>query len=36
VTEAGINCTVNVELNIETIMAGTEAIISIMNNTSEK
>jgi hypothetical protein len=36
VTEAGINCTVNVELNIETIMAGTEAIISIMKQSGAK
>jgi MoaA/NifB/PqqE/SkfB family radical SAM enzyme len=30
VTSAGINCTVNVELNIETIDAGIEPIINIM------
>ena len=36
VSEAGINCTVNVELNIETIKAGTEAIISIMKHSGAK
>jgi len=36
VTDAGINCTVNVETNIETIKAGTYPIISAMQSTDAK
>lgn len=36
VTEAGINCTVNVELNIETIKAGVAPIINIMKESGAK
>ncbi len=33
IIEAGVNCTVNVELNLETINAGVEAIIDVMKRT---
>jgi len=36
VTQAGINCTVNLELNIETIQAGIQPIISIMKESGAK
>ncbi len=36
VTQAGINCTVNVEVNIETIKAGTSPIMEVIQRTGAK
>ena len=36
VIQAGINCTVNVELNIETIQAGIQPMINLMKQSSAK
>jgi hypothetical protein len=36
VTQAGINCTVNLELNIETIKAGIQPMINIMKESGAK